>query len=169
MAKKIVETLRSDPVLGVAALVAVLLLGATPFAIAMLPNPLEKAWPQLAGDPLKGLALAAALIAVAATPFAFVVLGRIDWFQARRGRVYQRPEFWSICCGMALIMGIPAIFAALVIQSQHYDRNRYEFDPNRTWSVLEQGRGYNSILDADNAVRQESRVAAASRAVERYV
>ena len=41
---------------------------------------------------------------------------------------------------MMLVMGIPAIFAALVVKSQDFDKDRYEFDPNKTWSVLEQGR-----------------------------
>jgi hypothetical protein len=53
------------------------------------------------------------------------------------------------------VMGIPAIFAALVIKSRSFDHNRYEFDPNRTWSVLEQGRGFQSVKEADEAVRQE--------------
>ena len=103
----------------------------------------------------KTLGLGAALIAIATTPIAFAVLGRMDWFQARRGRVYQRPEFWSICCGMALIMGIPAIFAAIVYKSGDFDPNRYEFDPNRTWSVLEQGRGLKDLADADKAIKVE--------------
>ncbi len=52
-------------------------------------------------------------------------------------------------------MGIPAIFAALVLKSRSFDRNRYEFDPNRTWSVLDQGRGFQSLKEADAAVKQE--------------
>ena len=92
-------------------------------------------------DPLLVLALTAALIALATTPIAFAVLGRLDWFKARRGRVMQRPEFSSIVVGMMLVMAIPAIFAALVLKSRSFDKNRYEFDPNKTWSVLEQGRG----------------------------
>jgi hypothetical protein len=56
---------------------------------------------------------------------------------------------------MLLVMGIPAIFAALVLKSRSFDKNRYEFDPNRTWSVLEQGRGYQSLKEADAAVKQE--------------
>jgi hypothetical protein len=52
-------------------------------------------------------------------------------------------------------MGIPAIFAALVIKSRTFDRNRYEFDPNRTWSVLEQGRGLQDLKEADAAVKLE--------------
>ena len=106
-------------------------------------------------DPIKATALMAALIALASTPIAFAVLGRMDWFKARRGRVMQRPEFWSICCGMALVMAIPAIFAALVIKSADFDKNRYEFDPNKTWSPLEQGRGYASVKEADAGVKLE--------------
>ncbi|WP_435017294.1 DUF6599 family protein [Tundrisphaera sp. TA3] len=109
----------------------------------------------LRDDPLKTLALFAALIALATTPIAFAVLARIDWFRARRGRVMQKPEFWSVACGMALVMAIPAIFAALVIKSQDFDRDRYEFDPNKTWSVLDQGREFKSVKDADDAVRKE--------------
>ena len=105
-------------------------------------------------DPIKGMALAAALVAAACTPVAFAVLGRIDWFQARRGRTYQRPEFWSICCGMALCLAVPAIFAALVIKGGEFDKDRYEFDPNKTWSVLDQGRAYESVEAADKAVRE---------------
>ena len=96
---------------------------------------------ELWSDPFLVLALLAALIAVATTPLAFAVLGRLEWFKARRGRVMQRPEFSSIVVGMMLVMGIPAIFAALVIKSRWFDHNRYEFDPNRTWSVLDQGTG----------------------------
>ena len=54
---------------------------------------------------------------------------------------------------MMLVMGIPAIFAALVVKSQYFDKNRYEFDPNKTWSVLEQGRGYKTVEEADEAVK----------------
>ena len=39
-------------------------------------------------------------------------------------------------------MGIPAIFLALLVKSQYFDMNRYEFDPNRTLSVLQQGRQF---------------------------
>jgi hypothetical protein len=101
------------------------------------------------------LALMSALIAIATTPVAFAVLGRLEWFKARRGRIMQRPEFSSIVVGMLLVMGIPAIFAALVLKSRSFDRNRYEFDPNRTWSVLDQGRGYRTLKEADDAVRLE--------------
>ena len=67
----------------------------------------------------------------------------------------QRPEFSSIVVGMMLVMAIPAIFAALVLKSRSFDKNRYEFDPNRTWSVLEQGRGFKSLEEADAAVKAE--------------
>ena len=97
---------------------------------------------ELQDDPLLVLALTAALMALATTPIAFAVLGRMEWFKARRGRVMQRPEFASIVVGMILVMAIPAIFSALVLKSRYFDKNRYEFDPNKTWSVLEQGRGF---------------------------
>ena len=110
---------------------------------------------ELGSDPFQILALLAALIAIATTPIAFAVLGRLDWFKARRGRIMQRPEFSSIVVGMMLAMGIPAIFAALVIKSRWFDHNRYEFDPNKTWSVLDQGREYKTLKEADDAVRLE--------------
>jgi hypothetical protein len=110
---------------------------------------------ELSSDPFMVLAFTAAIVALATTPFAFVVLGRTDWFKARRGRVLQRPAFSSVVVGMLLVMGIPAIFAAFVVKSRSFDRDRYEFDPNRTWSVLEQGRGYRSVQEADAAVKAE--------------
>ena len=106
-------------------------------------------------DPFLTIALLSALIAIATTPVAFAVLGRLEWFKARRGRVMQRPGFSSIVIGMMLVMAIPAIFAALVLKSRSFDRNRYEFDPNRTWSVLEQGRSFKDVKEADEAVRLE--------------
>lgn len=106
-------------------------------------------------DPLMAVAVTAAVVAFATTPIAFAILGRQEWFKARRGRVMQRPEFLSIVCAMMLVMGIPAIFLALTVKSQYYDKNRYEFDPNKTWSVLEQGRGYNDVKEADAAVKRE--------------
>ena len=110
---------------------------------------------ELASDPFLVLALTAALVSLATTPLAFAVLGRIHWFKARRGRVLQRPSFSSVVIAMMLAMGIPSIFAGLVVKSRSFDRNRYEFDPNRTWSVLEQGRGFRSVQEADTAVRAE--------------
>lgn len=106
-------------------------------------------------EPLLTVSLAAALFAFATTPIAFAVLGRMGWFQARRGRTIQRPEFASVVASMILVMVIPAIFALLALKSRHYDENRYEFDPNRTVSVLDQGRQYASLKDADDAVRAE--------------
>jgi hypothetical protein len=110
---------------------------------------------ELWSDPLLVLALSAALVALATTPLVFAVLGRLAWFKARRGRIMQRPEFSSIVAGMILVMAIPAIFAALVLKSRSFDRNRYEFDPNRTWSVLDQGREYTNLKTADAAVKLE--------------
>ena len=52
-------------------------------------------------------------------------------------------------------MAIPAIFAALVLKSRSFDRNRYEFDPNRTWSVLDQGREFKDAQGSRRAVKQE--------------
>jgi hypothetical protein len=108
---------------------------------------------EVANDPLLVLGLTAALIALATTPLAFAVLGRLDWFKARRGRVLQRPAFSSIVVGMILVMSIPAIFAAMVLKSRAFDKNRYEFDPNKTWSVLEQGRGLPDLRAADQALK----------------
>ncbi len=110
---------------------------------------------ELLGDPFLVLALLAALIAIATTPLVFAVLARLNWFKARRGRIMQKPEFSSIVVGMMLVMAIPAIFAALVLKSRSFDRNRYEFDPNRTWSVLDQGREFENLKSADAAVKQE--------------
>lgn len=110
---------------------------------------------EVANDPMLALALTAALAALALTPLAFAVLGRMEWFQARRGRVLQRPTFASIVVGMLLVMGIPAIFSAMVLKSRSYDKDRYEFDPNKRWSVLEQGRGLKDVQDADAAVKRE--------------
>jgi len=106
-------------------------------------------------DPLTATVFTAALVALATTPVAFAALSRQEWFQARRGRVTQRPEFASVVCGMMLVMGVPAVLLALVAKSRHFDEDRYEFDPNRTWSVLDQGRGYETLKDADAAVKQE--------------
>src|SRR5271157_4702585 len=50
---------------------------------------------------------------------------------------------------------IAAIFSALVLKSRYFDKNRYEFDPNKTWSVLEQGRGLARVKEADAAVQRE--------------
>ncbi len=108
-------------------------------------------------SPIQAVALLAALIAIASTPIAFAILGRMDWFQARRGRVMMKPSFASIIVGMLLVMGIPAIFAALVIKSQYFDKDRYEFDPNKPWSVLEQGARYDTLVKADEAVKEKEK------------
>ncbi len=50
-------------------------------------------------SPIQAIALFAALIAIATTPIAFAILGRLDWFKARRGRVMMKPEFSSIVVG----------------------------------------------------------------------
>ncbi len=111
-------------------------------------------------DPIP-VAVAAGLVAIATTPIAFAILGRMDWFQARRGRTYQRPEFWSVVTSMMLVMGVPAIFCGLAIKSRYFDEERYEFDPNTTISVLDQGRRFEMISErraiekADEAVRAE--------------
>lgn len=120
-------------------------------------------------DPLLALAVVAALVAMASTPIAFAVLGRMGWFQARRGRTVQKPSFASVVVGMMLVMGIPAIFAALAIKSRSFDADRYEFDPNRTISPLDQGRRFEarrleeSLYKADEAVRAEMKRLAAER------
>src|SRR5271156_764276 len=115
---------------------------------------LTRLWSQyrdeLMSDPFLILALSAALVALATTPIAFAILGRLEWFKARRGRLLLRPAFSSIVVGMILVMGIPAIFAAMVLKSRSFDKNRYEFDPNKTWSVLEQGRGFSDVKAADD-------------------
>ncbi|MDX2035021.1 MAG: DUF6599 family protein [Isosphaeraceae bacterium] len=116
---------------------------------------LNRLAPLLSDDRTKGITLAACLIAVAFTPIAFGILGRIDWFQARRGRVYQRPEFFSVVCGMLLVMGVPAILAGIVIKSDQFDKNRYEFDPNKIPTVLEQGRQYRTAEEMNAAIRAE--------------
>ena len=54
-------------------------------------------------------------------------------------------------------MTIPAILLGVMIKSRFYDKDRYEFDPNRTISVLDQGRGFRSLEEADEAVRAEQK------------
>jgi hypothetical protein len=56
---------------------------------------------------------------------------------------------------MMLVMGIPAILLALVVKSQYFDKNRYEFDPNQTWTIIEQGRGFRSPEELNEAIRGE--------------
>src|SRR5688572_1459532 len=103
-------------------------------------------------EPWTALALGAPLIALATTPVAFAVLGRMDWFQARRGRTLMRPSFASVVVGMMLVMGIPAILLALLVKSRQFDERRYEFDPNQTITVIDQGRQYRSAARLDEAV-----------------
>jgi hypothetical protein len=114
-------------------------------------------------DPLFALAATAAVVALATTPLAFAILGRSKWFKARRGRVLQTPEFSSIVAAMILVMGIPAIFLGLAVKSRYFDENRYAFDPNKTLSVLDQGRGYADLKEADEAVRAEMKRLAEER------
>jgi hypothetical protein len=129
---------------------------------------LERVWGWLTEHPDRA-ALWAALVAIATTPLAVAILARTPWFQARRGRTLQRPSFPAVVVATLLIMGIPAIFAALVIKSADFDRNRYEFDPNRVSSVLGQGRQfeardlYESVKAADKAVAAERDRLAAQR------
>jgi hypothetical protein len=121
--------------------------------------PSTSVWSQLRdffwSDPLLGVAVAAAVVALATTPMAFAILGRMGYFYARRGRVIQKPSFSAVVVAMMLVMGIPAIFCALVVKSRYFDRNRYEFDPNRVWTVLDQGRGYQSREEINQALRAE--------------
>jgi len=114
-------------------------------------------------DPLVTLAVAACMVAFASTPVAFAILGKMEWFAPRRGRTMLKPTFVSIVTAMLLVMGIPAVFTAMVIKSSYYDVNRYEFDPNRTWSVLDQGRGFADLKTADLAVTEEMKRLAAER------
>ena len=116
-----------------------------------------------ASNPITAVALVAGAIALATTPVSFILLGRMKWFSARRGRTLQRPDWWSVLIAMMLAMGVPAIFLALLVKSQYFDKDRYEFDPNRTWSVLQQGRQFEtsntleSIRNLDQAVAAEQK------------
>ena len=114
-------------------------------------------------DPLITLAAAVSMVAFASTPVAFAILAKMEWFAPRRGRTMVKPTLLSVVTGMILVMGIPAIFTAMVIKSSYYDVNRYEFDPNKTWSVLEQGRGYADVVKADEAVKEEMKRLATER------
>ncbi len=56
---------------------------------------------ELASDPLMVLALSAALAALATTPLVFAILGRLEWFKARRGAFSSGPSSGrslSACC-----------------------------------------------------------------------
>lgn len=114
-------------------------------------------------DPIITLAVAAALVAFASTPVSFAILARMEWFAPRRGRTMVKPTLLSIVTAMLLVMGVPAIFTAIVIKSSYYDKDRYEFDPNKTWSVLDQGRKFETIQQADEGVREEMKRLATER------
>lgn len=110
---------------------------------------------------LNAVVVLAASVALATTPIAFAFLARQTWFKARRGRTEQKPSFSAVVVAVMLVMGIPAILLALMVKSQYFDKDRYEFDPNRVISVLDQGRQFEArnLLDsaykADEAVREE--------------
>ena len=106
-------------------------------------------------DPLRGAAAAACVIALALTPIALLVLGRTEYLHTRRGRTYRKPEWWSVVCGTALVMGVPGIVLVLLVKSQYFDEDRYAFDPNETWSVAEQGRRYETAMELSKAAERE--------------
>ena len=106
-------------------------------------------------DPLWALAASACVIAMATTPIAFILLGRREYLYTRRGRTYRKPEWWSVVCSMMLAMGIPGILLVLLVKSQHFDEDRYAFDPNTTWSVSEQGRQYRDVEELSKAAEVE--------------
>ena len=106
-------------------------------------------------DPVRGAAAAACVVALASIPIAFVILGRREYLYARRGRTYRKPEWWSVVCSMALVMGVPGIVLVLLVKSQYYDEDRYAFDPNETWSVVEQGRQYRTAAALSEAAEAE--------------
>ncbi len=106
---------------------------------------------------LNAVVVLAAAVALASTPIAFAIMGGQKWFQARRGRQEQRPSFATVVVATLLVMGIPAILLALMVKSQYFDRDRYEFDPNRVITTLDEGRQFNSVAKADEAVREEQK------------
>ena len=106
-------------------------------------------------DPVRGAAAASCVIALASIPIVFMILGRTEYLYARRGRTYRKPEWWSVVCGMALVMGVPGIVLVLLVKSQYYDEDRYAFDPNETWSVVEQGRQYRTAAALSEAAEAE--------------
>jgi hypothetical protein len=125
---------------------------------------------------LNAIVVFAAAVALATAPVAFAVMGSQKWFQARRGRTLQRPAFGTVVVATLLVMGIPAILLAMMVKSQYYDRDRYEFDPNRTLSVLDQGRQYEaqklrvSLEKADAALRvEEQRLKAVEKQLHDHV
>lgn len=110
---------------------------------------------QVGSDPWTSVVFLASAFAYATTPLAFLVLGRLNYLRTRRGRTFQPPSLAAVVVGMMLVMGIPAIICLLAIKSRSYDPNRYEFDPNRAWSVMEQGRGYDNLQEVDQALKKE--------------
>lgn len=95
-------------------------------------SPWYERWSGIMRDePYLAAAFLAALVAMASTPIAFAILARQPFFQARRGRTTQPPSFASVVVGMMLVMGIPAIFGAMVLKGRYYDENRYARDPNQ--------------------------------------
>jgi hypothetical protein len=134
-----------------------------------LTDPLLELWEFFKADPLHRVAVVASAVALASAPLAIAWMGTQKWFQARRGRVTQRPSFAAVIVATLLTMGVPAIVLALLIKSQYFDRDRYEFDPNRIPSVLDQGRQYEgrtlyeSATKADEAVRSEMKRLAQER------
>lgn len=113
------------------------------------------AWEFVERHPALATALGFALATLLAIPPSFALLSHRAFFQARRGRVLQRPAFFSIVMGMVLCMGVPAIFAAIALKSLTFDINRYEFDPSRAFGVLDQGRSFRDLREADQAIKQE--------------
>jgi hypothetical protein len=112
-------------------------------------------------SPAGAVAVLACAGALVTAPLAMAFMSTQPWFAARRGRVKQRPSFASAVCATLLVMGIPAILLGLLVKSQFFDKNRYEFDPNRTLSVLDEGRRFEavrlreSLYKADEGIRQE--------------
>lgn len=115
----------------------------------------ERLGEQFRSDPLLTAIFLASAFAYASTPIAFLVLGRLNYLRTRRGRTFQPPSLASVVVGMMLVMAIPAIVCVLALKSRSFDRNRYEFDPNRAWSVMEQGRGYGELKEVDQALKKE--------------
>ena len=96
-------------------------------------------------------------VALAVLPITFAILGRLNYFETRRGRTLQKPTFSSVVAAMILTMSIPSVLLGVMVISRHFDKSRYEFDPNQTISVLNQGRGIRSLERADEAVRAEEK------------
>lgn len=112
-------------------------------------------------SPAGAIAVIASAIALVVAPICITLMAMQGWFQARRGRKLQRPAFGMLLCAILLVMGIPAILLGLLVKSRYFDRDRYEFDPNRTISVLDEGRQFetlrlqDSLYKADEGIRLE--------------